>query len=217
MTTLLRTTCFILSVVAVSSCAFLRPATPERLVKVKLVVDRRVRESNVSWRSHISRKFRAAADFFDDEFGIRLAVEGIHPWTPEEPVTSTGDLLKLLKAQVRLTDGRESFDLIVGFTQLPGRVMPGHARVDEIGNCATGLGNYIALAVADTRGYGDDGQLRGDTDVQSLIHEIGHIFGAEHVEDRDSIMAVYFKPYSDFDKKNRDVISKNKFCAFRRG
>jgi metallopeptidase family M12-like protein len=163
------------------------------------------------------RKFRAAADFFDDEFGIRLAVEGVHPWTPEEPVTSTSDLLKLLKAQVRLTDGRESFDLIIGFTQLPGRVMPGHARVDEIGDCATGLGNYIALAIADTSGHIDDGRLRGDTDVQSLIHEIGHIFGAEHVEDRESIMAVYFRPYSDFDKKNRDIISQNKFCAFRRG
>ena len=186
-------------------------------MKVKLVADRRIREANSSWRSDILRKFEAAADVFDNEFGIRLAFDGIHPWAPQERVTSTSELLKLLKQQVPLADREGSYDLIIGFTQLPGRIMPGHARVDEIGDCRTGLGNFIALAVTESRRYTEAERLHGDNDVQTLIHEIGHIFGAEHVDDRDSIMAVYYRPYSDFDRKNRDVILRNKFCAFRRG
>lgn len=216
MTTLRPTICFILSL-SISACALVNPAAPERLVKVKLVVDNRVRDANVNWRDDILRKFITAADFFEDEFGIRFAVAGIQPWTSQEPLTSTQELLKLLKKQFPLNDGRERFDMVIGFTQLPGRVMPGHARVDEIGDCASGLGNYIALSITDTGRYTEADRARGDRDAQSLIHEIGHIFGAEHVNDRDSIMAVQFRPYSDFDKKSRDVILKNKFCAFRNG
>ncbi len=211
------TICFILSLVAAPSCALQSPATPERLVKVKLVVDHRVRDTNVNWRNDILRKFSAAADFFEDEFGIRFVVAGIQPWTFQEPATSTGELLKLLKKQVPLNDGRERFDMMIGFTKLPGRIMPGHARVDEIGDCVNGLGNYIALSVTETGRYFEDDRSHSDRDEQTLIHEIGHIFGADHVNDRDSIMAVYFRPYTNFDKKNRDVIFKNKFCAFRNG
>lgn len=208
--------CFILSLTALS-CALSRPALPERVVKVKLVVDRRAREANVGWRDDILRKFTTAADFFEDEFGIRFAVAGMQPWNYQEAMTSTADLLKLLKKQVPVTDAAGRFDLVIGFTQLPGRVMPGHARVDEIGDCNSGLGNYIVLSITDTDRYLETDRARGDRDSQSLIHELGHIFGAEHVDDRDSVMAVQFRPYTDFDKKNREVVFKNKFCAFRNG
>ena len=58
-------------------------------------------------------------------------------------------------------------------------------------------------------------QCRGH--VVGLLHELGHIFGAEHVQDRDSIMYEDFEYRSDFDDKNREIILKNKFCPFGKG
>ena len=42
-----------------------------------------------------------------------------------------------------------------------------------------------------------------NTDVIALIHELAHIFGAEHVEDRASIMHEDFGYRTEFDGKNR--------------
>jgi predicted Zn-dependent protease len=50
----------------------------------------------------------------------------------------------------------------------------------------------------------------------ALIHEFGHIFGAEHTDDIKSIMHVPFDYRDDFDPKNRAIIAKNKLCPFAR-
>jgi predicted Zn-dependent protease len=47
-----------------------------------------------------------------------------------------------------------------------------------------------------------------------LIHELGHIFGAEHVDDVQSIMHEDFGYRTEFDQKNRAVIQKNRLCPF---
>jgi len=47
-----------------------------------------------------------------------------------------------------------------------------------------------------------------------LVHELGHVFGAEHVEDTNSIMHEEFGYRTEFDAKNRAVIQKNRLCAF---
>jgi len=51
-------------------------------------------------------------------------------------------------------------------------------------------------------------------DVISLIHELGHIFGAQHSQDIGSIMHENFDYRSEFDMKNRSVILKNRSCPF---
>ena len=48
----------------------------------------------------------------------------------------------------------------------------------------------------------------------TLIHELGHIFGAEHVEDINSLMHEDFGYRTEFDAKNRAVIKKNRTCPF---
>jgi hypothetical protein len=51
-------------------------------------------------------------------------------------------------------------------------------------------------------------------DVLTLVHEIGHVFGAEHVADMQSIMHEDFGYRTEFDAKNRSIIKKNRICAF---
>jgi predicted Zn-dependent protease len=53
-----------------------------------------------------------------------------------------------------------------------------------------------------------------ELEVIALIHEIGHIFGAQHVADPASIMHEDFDYRIEFDTKNRAVIERNKLCRF---
>ena len=53
-----------------------------------------------------------------------------------------------------------------------------------------------------------------ELEVIALIHEMGHIFGAEHVNDLASIMHEDFDYRMEFDAKNRAVIERNKLCRF---
>ena len=215
MTTRRPIICCILSLL-LSSC-FLASAPSDRLVRVKILADGKIREQNPAWREEISRKFEAASDFFEREFRIRLVAATIEPWDSPAPVHSTSELLQMLKKTALLKGEDGSYDVIVGVTALPGRIMPGHARVDEIGNCREGLGKYIALSATTPLRREEPDTMLANTDVLTLIHEFGHLFGAEHVDDRRSIMSVYFNPYSDFDPKNREIINKNRLCPFKKG
>jgi hypothetical protein len=186
------------------------------LVKVKILADSSVRKNAPRWHDEIEQKFTAAADFFEREFGIRLVAHKIQPWPLVRKVASTAELLRDLKQHVPLSDKEGSYDIVIGFTALAGRISPGHGRVDEIGNCRDGLGNYIAISATETLRSSERESLFGNSDVLTLIHELGHLFGAEHVDDRRSIMAVHFNPFTDFDPKNREIILNNKFCPFRK-
>ena len=183
---------------------------------MKILADSSIRQDDRRWHDEIEQKFAAAADFFEREFGIRLVAQKIQPWPLERKVRSTAEFLRDLKQHVPLSDKEGSYDIVIGFTALPGRISPGHGRVDEIGNCRDGLGNYIAISATETLRSGERESLLGNSDILTLIHELGHLFGAEHVDDRRSIMAVHFNPFTDFDPKNRETILNNKFCPFRK-
>ncbi len=53
-----------------------------------------------------------------------------------------------------------------------------------------------------------------ESDVIALIHEFGHVFGAEHVDDRASIMHEDFGYRTEFDARTAAIIQKNKSCPF---
>jgi hypothetical protein len=195
----------------------LSTAPPDRIVKVKILADPRIRAANLRWRNDLKEKFTAAADFFEREFNILFVAGEIQAWPLEEPVTSTAELMKYLKKQVPLSDKGVSYDIVIAFTALPGRISAGHARVDEIGDCQAGLGNYLAISAIEPLRIREPGSAYDNWDVLTLIHELGHLFGAEHVNDRSSIMAVNFNPQTDFDRRNREIILQNKFCPFRKG
>jgi hypothetical protein len=158
----------------------------------------------------------AASDYFEREFGIRLLTSKIGPWAPERGTRSTALLLERLQNDMPLKDGQGTYDLVVGFTREPVNAYPGLGYVDRIGNCAQGLGNYVVSSVSERfRYHGPNTEL--ETDLLVLIHELGHIFGAEHTEDMGSIMHEDFAYRRELDQKNRAVIMKNKFCPFGKG
>jgi len=207
----------ILSLLPLSSCSLIDPGAPQRIVRVKALADPRLREGNTRWAEEVGGLVEAASDYFEREFGVRLLTLKVAAWPATDRITSTPSLMSRLKAEVPLRDAEGAYDLIVAFTGESVNVyFGGRARVDRIGNCREGLGNYVVSSVSAPFHYRGP-HAEPELDVVALIHELGHIFGAEHVQDSASIMHENFDYRSEFDKKSREIILKNKYCPFGKG
>ncbi|HXK29855.1 MAG TPA: M12 family metallo-peptidase [Candidatus Binatia bacterium] len=215
MTTLLRITCFILSVVAVPSCAMLHDPPFERVVRVQALADPSFRGRNTGWIEELRARIEAASVYFEREFEIRFVTVNAAAWPERERIASTAGLMVKLKQDFPTQKNNGAFDIIVAFTAEPiSRYLPtGRPRVDRIGDCRIGLGHYVVTTVSGAiRRTPEQPEL--DYDTVALIHELAHLFGAEHVQDTASIMHESFDYRSAFDMKNHATILRNRFCPF---
>lgn len=210
-----RTTCFILSALLLSSCTFPAADTAHRHVRVKALADPALRERNPRWDQELRGLIEASSDYFEKEFGIRFVTESTAAWPARQRIRSTPDLLAQLRQDFPVDKDNEKYDLIIAFTAeaLSPYVRAGRPRVDRIGNCRQGLGNYVVTTVSRPFRY-TGVNSEAPLDVIALIHELGHIFGAEHTVDSGSIMNEDFDYRSEFDMKNRSTILKNRNCPF---
>jgi hypothetical protein len=188
-----------------------------RIVRIKALGDPRLRKEDPRWMQTVAGLITAASDYFESEFGIRFVVKKIAPWPLAEQTTSTLVLITRLKEKVPLKDRAGNYDLIIGFTgENVSLYTSGRARVNRIGNCTLGLGNYMVSSVTSSFQYqGLDSEI--EWDVLALIHEMGHIFGAEHTNDSTSIMYRDFAYKTEFDQRSRNVILQNRLCPFGKG
>jgi hypothetical protein len=212
MTTLRRISCFILSLFLFSACAALRDDAPERTVRVKLLADAALREKDPRWHETATGLLRAASDFYEREFGVKFVAVAIGLWQMEESSQFVVTLMKRLVQAYPIKD--QSYDLLIGLTgERLTFYMGGRGMVNRFGNCRDGLANYVVSSVTETFRY-TGVRSEPTLDAVALIHEFGHVFGAEHVKDTSSIMNEDFDYRSDFDAKSRGIVLKNKFCAF---
>jgi hypothetical protein len=187
-----------------------------RNVHVKVVADQQFRQRDPRWADSARGLVEATSDFYEREFGIKLVTAAVGPWSLDERTSLTAVMLTQLKQAIPLRDNEGRYDLVIALTGERVNRFRGRARVDRIGNCDEGLGNYVVSYVS--RPFIYRGPLEEpERDVVALIHELGHIFGAEHVQDPLSIMHEDFDYRTDFDAKNRETVRKNKFCPFAHG
>jgi Metallo-peptidase family M12 len=210
--------CSILSAFCLSSCAVFAPEPPPRVVRVNALADVSFRARDHRWQEEARGLIEAASDYYEREFGIRFVTESTVAWPAQERIRSTPNLLTKVKQDFPSQKKDGSYDLIVVFTAegVSRYSMAGRPRVDRIGNCQQGLGNYVVTPVHKVFHY-VGAQADPELDVIALIHELAHIFGAEHVDDRASIMHEDLGYRTEFDDKNRSIIAKNKFCPFAKG
>ncbi len=215
MTTRRRIICSILSVFSLSACVLFGPDIPQRIVRIKALVDVPFRARNAHWNEEARGLIEAASDFYEREFDVRLLTQSVASWPQGERIASTVELLARLQNDFPLRAKGSDYDLIVAFTaeNVSPYLVAGRPRVDRIGNCAQGLGGYVVVPVRKVFNYRGP-NVEPELDIIALIHELGHIFGAEHVEDIYSIMHEDFAYRSDFDRKNREVIRGNRLCPF---
>jgi hypothetical protein len=218
MTTRRQIICSILNLFFLSSCAVFATKPPERVVRVKALADVSFRARNSDWAGEARGLIEAASDYYEREFGIQFVTESVVAWPTQERVRSTLDLLARMEQDFPNQKRDGSYDLMVAFTAegISRYFVAGRPRVDRIGNCQRGLGNYV-VAPINTRFRYAGAHAEPEPDVIALIHELAHIFGAEHVDDRGSIMHEDFGYRTEFDDKNRSIIAKNRLCPFARG
>lgn len=189
-----------------------RTSPPVRVVKVKLVADPALRRGEPRWRDTAEDLLRAASEYYEEMFGIRLAHQATESWRVEGTTTSSVTLMRRLKRSYPRAGGRQPHDVVIGLTRQPlNFYRGGRARADRFGNCTEGLGNYIVSHVGESFEY-DDGELTHD--AVALIHEMGHLFGAVHTDDPESVMHRDFDLRTGFDAPNRAIVSKNRLCPF---
>jgi hypothetical protein len=210
-----RITCLILSALFISSCSVFGPGTPERVVRVKVLADVSFRARNPRWADEARGLVEAASDYYEREFDIRLITQSVSPWPDKERIPSTPALLARVKKEFDGQVKTGSFDLIVAFTAegVNRLFTAGRPRVDRIGDCDQGLANYMIVPVTKVFNYRGP-NAEPEFDVVALIHELGHVFGAEHVADAQSVMHEDFGYRTEFDAKNRSIIKKNRSCSF---
>ena len=185
---------------------------PARVVRVKLVADPALRRGDPRWRDTAGALLRAASDYYEERFGIQLAHQVTEPWHVVGTTTSSVILMKHLKRSYPRAGGKEPHDVVIGLTQQPLNFFKGgRARADRFGNCTQGLGNYIVSHVGDSFAY-ENRELTHDT--VALIHEMGHLFGAVHTDDPESVMHRDFDLRIGFDAPNRAIVMKNRLCPF---
>jgi hypothetical protein len=207
--------CFILSAFLCASCATLATTTWQRVIRVKALADPAMRERNSQWESEVRGLVEAASDYYEREFDIRLITTSAAAWPRQERIRSTSELLLKAKQDFPLDRKPADHDLIIVFTgeSVSRYIAAGRPRVDRIGNCRDGLSNYAVVPVHEIFRYrGPSSDITYDT--VALIHELGHVFGAEHVNDTLSIMNEQFDYRTEFDMKNRNVILRNRNCPF---
>jgi len=211
-----QTICSILSaLVFLAACSAFEPSPPARVVRVKALVDPPFRTRNPGWEREARGLIEAASDYYEREFGIRIITQSVSAWPENDRVPSTPTLLVRIQKQFPVDAADGSYDMIVALTgeNVSRLLSDGRPRVDRIGNCNQGLARYIVLPTRQLFHYtGVDAEPT--TDVVALIHELGHVFGAEHVADFNSIMHENFDYRTEFDAKNRKIIEDNRSCPF---
>ncbi len=180
-----------------------------------MLADVPFRARNPNWQAEARGLIEAASDYYEREFGIVFVTQSVAPWPEVERIPSTPRLLAKLRNDFPLASRDGNVDLTVAFTgEAVSRYRTaGRPRVDRIGNCDQGLASYAIVPIHDVFRY-EGADAEPSTDMNALIHELGHIFGAEHVNDVNSLMHEDFNYRTEFDPKNRKVIQNNRLCAF---
>ena len=147
-----------------------------RTVQVRVLVDDTYRQVVRDWRERVPRIVAGASGYFERQFRIRLVLAVIVPWEYKALVDAPADQWRHL-----LKQSTEGVDLVVAFAGYGDhfRLQPETLYTGQLGRAAF-FGQHILIA--------DQRDIHENRAKTTLIHELGHVFGAFHVADPQSIM-----------------------------
>lgn len=144
-----------------------RLAMPVR-VRVKVTVDDELIAAHPDWIDYVQRTVAAASQIYEQQFGITLELAGVTRWSVVTAGLSADQLLGELK-----THGRDGCDVMVGMTARPlDGSISGEAETPLPTSAFNGAYG-IVYAVPGAR----------EPHLRTLLHEIGHMFGALDITD----------------------------------
>jgi hypothetical protein len=181
-----------------------------RIVRVKVLVDDRYRGDHPAWIDEMQRLVGDASAVYEAHFGLRFELLALSRWEVAESGLNSDGLLEDLRGEIR--DGA---DVLVGITGRPldGGEIDGKAEAPTTRDDVNGA--HLVLYAS---GAGGRPQLR------SLLHELGHLYGADDVLDpaaeawkKGSWMS--YAPSVEgaspwIDPKSRELVLQRKFLPF---
>lgn len=211
--------CFLVIFVLASSFVYTKKNSETRIVPVKVVIDKgyfysyqnqlNIQFDSMLWkqvRIDVAKKIKATSQIFKKEFSIKFKVKSVKKI--EVPVLASSqnmpriyrELLSVVKKIKPPKDG-----IVVWITN---RYFNYYGYVNSIGGRYCVVTDSAVMIQITTNQFG-----------QVLAHEIGHLFGARHVDDPKALMCgnITFSTIEtvEFDKKNKEIILRNKWLGFK--
>lgn len=144
---------------------------PNRELTIKVMADQTYRDRHPEWNERIRQIVASASQYYEKYFNIRLSVLDIQPWAFS---ASPGGYEEMLEGLYKIDP--EDNDIILGF--FGEKLSIDQSRQRHLLGSTINFGQHVH--VSDSMGRGDA--------VRVVVHEIGHVLGAFHVNDRRSIM-----------------------------
>lgn len=197
-----------------------RPAV--RAIPVTVAVDRSCLQEP-DWQQQIGRRITLASRQLEQQVGLQLVIVSVVPWQCDSRVDGQLAALQELQAEVP----RRQSQLVLGFVQetKPAsledfRTQFGPQREElELLGLAPNFSGYALIRdviLADDTG---EWRIMDEFLTETLIHELGHVFGAVHVVRRDSVMrrGLGEQAAFQFDPVNAAIVRAAKWMDFHRG
>lgn len=178
-----------------------------RELKVGVVVSEGYK-SLPNWKADFERRLAYASRIFESEFKIKFTPAIFVDWKIPEEAQPMGALLDDLMGRFVLKD----VDLIIGLTRLEEIPGPLGMRDLHVLGQTRAFSGYLVIRYPHHKLF----KVQEET---VLTHELGHLFGATHTADSDTIMApvVDRNIPSRFDNENRQIILQTRDLDFRKG
>ncbi|MCU0872715.1 MAG: hypothetical protein MUE50_10265 [Pirellulaceae bacterium] len=153
-----------------------RVAAAVRIVRVRALADATYRRVVDDWNQRIRLIVTAASDYFEANFQIRFDLVGIQPWEYRGVARHPESRLKAL-----LAVPPEEADLLIGFIGFGEYYTSGEITyITGLLGMGMPFGQHVMVSGSD--------HFHLNRDKVVLIHELAHVFGAFHVDNRRSLM-----------------------------
>jgi len=197
-----------------------RPAV--RAMPVTVAVDRSFLQEP-DWQQQIGRRVTLASDQFEQQLGLQFVVVSVVPWQCDSRVDGHLAALKELQAEIP----RGQSQLVIGFVretkpasldEFRSRFGPQTEELELLGLAPNFSGYALIRDVVLTDDTGER-RIMDAFLTETLIHELGHVFGAVHVKQRDSVMRQGLGEQAtfQFDPVNAAIVRAAKWMDFHRG
>lgn len=176
---------------------------PPREFTILAVADRTYRQRHPQWQDRVKQIVERTSQYYSEVFNMRFSVADFQPWQLKADAKNFADTWNQLYG----IDARAA-DLVVGFV---GVAYPqGHRFGGYRLGQAMPMSQHVYIS--------DEASL--ELAVRTLVHELGHIFGAFHVADTRSIMypeANRVASYFEFGKPVIEAFQHSQDLDLRRG
>lgn len=151
----------------------LLPPPRPLVVPVKLLVDDDEPAVRSIWETRLRNRLAEASQIFEQHCGVRLKVAAVDTWRSDDGVNDFGQSLAEFERTVNPSPGK----LAIGFTSqyhIPPRHVP-------LGGTRGPFYPWILI-----REWSQ--HVTASERLEVLVHELGHVFGAVHSAESDSVM-----------------------------